>query len=161
MLRKIGRVSLALFVFVMLAFVLMPVQTIRAAQNVGEQALLKMRFVVDGPQAQGSGILQTGEDSNLSAAQASATLTQLVAAPASNAIYIRGVFVEKSTGAAGTYTLQYGTGTNCGTGTTVLMGPVTNPLIGYAPVGTTLPAGVALCAQTDAATTSIRVLTTG
>jgi hypothetical protein len=130
------------------------------AQGVGDQILLKMKFAVSGVPGQGQGILQTGEVSNVSAAVATATLTQVVAAPsnANLSTYVRGVVVEKSTGGTGSFTLQYGTGTNCNTGTTVILGPVTNPPIQLYYLGLIVPAGKAVCAQTDAGTTSIRLL---
>src|SRR5438552_18177269 len=83
-----------------------------AAQQTGDQNMLNLSFVGKGVSGQGNRILQTGDLSNLSAAVATATLTSVVAAPASGSTYIRSVAVEKSTGAAGTFTLQYGTGTN-------------------------------------------------
>src|SRR4051812_24728736 len=134
-----------------------PVATV--AQQVGDQVLLSMKFISGGVQTQGAGVLQVGEVNTPSAAVATATLTEVVAAPASGSIYVRGVFVEKSTGAAGTYTLKYGTGTNCGTGTTTILGPVTNPTIGFNRIEVLVAAGKALCLQTDAATTLVRSLT--
>lgn len=127
-------------------------------QQVGEQNLLKLFFIGKGVSGQGNNVLQTGEVNNITAAVATATLTKIVSAPASGATYIRRVLVEKSTGSTGTFTIQYGTGTNCGTGTTVLFGPVTNPQVVPHYIGILVPAGQDLCAQTDASTTSIRVL---
>lgn len=131
-----------------------------SAQGVGDQILLKMRFAVSGVPGQGQGILQTGEVSSVSAAVATSTLTQVVPAPATATLstYVRGVVVEKSTGSSGTFTIQYGTGTNCGTGTTVVLGPVTNPPIQLYYLGLVVPAGKAVCVQTDASTTSVRLL---
>ncbi|HKV94889.1 MAG TPA: hypothetical protein VJW20_20255 [Candidatus Angelobacter sp.] len=127
------------------------------AQGVGDQITRQMRLVNQGVGNQGSGILQTGDLSNLSSAFSGTTLTQAVAAPSSGSTYIRGVVVEKSTGAGGTFTIQTGTGTNCGTGTTVLLGPVTNPPIQQYYLGILAPAGKAVCLQTDAATTVVRL----
>lgn len=127
------------------------------AQQVGDQVLRQMRIVSQGVSGQGGGILQTGDLSSLSSSVATATLTQVVAAPTSGSTYIRGVIVEKSTGAGGTFTIQTGTGTNCGTGTAVLLGPVTNPPIQQYYLGVLAPAGKAVCLQTDAATTVVRL----
>lgn len=128
------------------------------AQQVGEQNLLKLYFIGKGVSPQGNNVLQTGEVNSITSAVATSTLTRIVVAPASGQTYIRRVLVEKSTGSTGTFTLQYGTGANCGTGTTVLFGPVTNPQVVPHYIGILVPAGQDLCAQTDAATTSIRVL---
>ncbi len=129
-----------------------------AAQQTGDQNMLNLSFIGKGVSGQGNRVLQTGDLSNLSSAVATATLTKVVTAPTSGSTYIRSIAVEKSTGSAGTFTLQYGTGTNCGTGTTVLIGPVTNPPIQTYYLGALVPSGKDLCAQTDASTTSIRLL---
>ncbi len=129
-----------------------------AAQQTAEQNTLNLTFIGRGISNQGTRILQTGELSSLSAAVATATLTKVVTAPASGATYIRSVAVEKSTGSAGSFTLQYGTGTNCGTGTTVLIGPVVNPTVQPYYLGIAIPSGKDLCVQTDASTTSVRVV---
>ncbi len=131
-----------------------------SAQQIGDQQLLKLRFANNGIPGQGAGILQTGEVSKVSSAVATATLTQAAAAPvtSSQSTYIRGIVVEKSTGSSGTFTIQTGTGTNCGTSTTVLLGPVTNPPIQLYYLGIVAPPGTAVCIQTDAVTTSVRVL---
>ncbi|HLJ89568.1 MAG TPA: hypothetical protein VKZ53_22350 [Candidatus Angelobacter sp.] len=128
------------------------------AQQVGEQNLLKLRFIGSGASPQGLNILQTGDLSILSPAVASSTLTRVVAAPATGQTYIRSVAVEKSTGAAGSFTIQFGTGTNCGTGTTVLLGPVVNPPVQTYYLGAQVPSGQDVCIQTDASTTSVRLL---
>lgn len=96
--------------------------------------------------------------SHITAALASTTLTEVTAAPATGSIVLKGIIVEKSTGATGTYTVRYGTGTNCGTGTTTLFGPVTNPQIGVQLLGVRIPAANALCFVTDAATTGVRAM---
>lgn len=129
------------------------------AQQVGDQTLLKMRFVSQGVSGGGAGILQTGDLSTVSSSVATATLTRVATAPASGQIYLKAIIVEKSTGAGGTFTVQTGTGTNCGTGTTVLLGPVTNPPIQQYYLGFNLPAGKDLCLQTDAGTTVVRAMT--
>lgn len=132
--------------------------SVAAFQQVGEQNLLKLYFVGKGTSAQGNNVLQVGELSTLSAPTATATLTRVVTAPASGQTYIRQVLVEKSTGSAGSFTIQYGTGTNCGSGTTVLLGPVVNPQINTYYLGVQVPAAQDVCVQTDASTTSVRLL---
>jgi hypothetical protein len=129
-----------------------------AAQQVGDQTLLKMKFINFGSSTLGTNILQTGEVNTLSAAVATATLTKVVTGPASGSVYIRGVIVEKSTGGTGSFTIQTGTGTNCGTGTAVLLGPVVNPPIGKVWLEIQATAAKDVCLQTDAATTSARLL---
>jgi hypothetical protein len=136
--------------------ILAPPQPV-GAQQIGDQQLLKLRFANNGVGTAGSGILETGDVSNLSAAVATATLTKVVTAPTPGSTYIRGVVVEKSTGAGGTFTIQTGTGTNCGTGTAVLLGPITNPPIQQYYLGILAPSGKDVCIQTDAATTSVRL----
>jgi hypothetical protein len=128
------------------------------AQQVGDQTLLKMKFVNFGSSTLGTNILQTGEVNTLSAAVATATLTKVVTGPASGSVYIRGVIVEKSTGGTGSFTIQTGTGTNCGTGTAVLLGPVVNPPIGKVWLEIQATAAKDVCLQTDAGTTSARLL---
>lgn len=50
-----------------------------------------------------------------------ATLTQCQAAPGAGLkLYITRLHIQTTTTTSGTYALQYGTGTNCGTGTTAL-----------------------------------------
>lgn len=133
------------------------------AQETADQVLLNMTFVKNGVSAQGAKTLQVGEVSTLSAAVASATTTQVVAAPASGSVYLRGIWVEKFTTATGSVNVIYGTGTNCGTGTTTLMSLTAaagqNFQFGYYPIGVAVPAANALCLQTDAATTGVRALT--
>lgn len=84
-----------------------------------------------------------------------ATTTQLVALSGSTQTYVTGLAVIA--GGTGNITLVYGTGTNCGTGTTSLSGAI--PLIanagftlgsGLGPV-VVVPAGQALCVTTSAA----------
>lgn len=116
-----------------------------------------------GAKAKGVGVQQVGEVSTLSAAVASATRAQVVAAPTSGSIYLRGVLIETATNAAGIVTVTQGTGTNCGTGPVVLftlgIATASSPLpVGYYPIGIQVPAAKALCLTTDAATTSARVL---
>lgn len=101
----------------------------------------------------------------LSAAVATNTTTQVVAVPpAGTSILLHSVLLEKATATTGQVTVIYGTGANCGTGTTTLttLGPQTATSL--LPVGpylldVAIPAGNALCLQTDAATTSARVVT--
>jgi Na+/H+ antiporter NhaB len=157
-LKTSAAITLALLL-VLVAVTFMPQPLAHAGQAVGEQALLKMRFLNDGVQALGAGVLQTSEINTLSAPIATGTLTETVAAPSAGSVVVAGVLVEKSTGAAGTWTLKYGTGVNCATGTTTILGPVTNPSIGFTRLDIVVPATNALCAQTDAATTLVRTLT--
>jgi hypothetical protein len=152
----------ALIVVALLAIISIPaVKT--SAQQVGDQILLNMSFLKAGPSAQGAKVLSTGEMNTLSAAVASATLTEVVAAPAAGSIYLRAIFVEKSTTATGSVLVRYGTGTNCATGTTTLVSLTaasgqTFPF-GYVQLGIQVPATKALCLGTDASTTSVRALT--
>jgi hypothetical protein len=117
----------------------------------------------NGVQAQGANVLQIGEANTLSAAVASATTTQVVAAPASGSIYLRGIWIEKMTTATGLFNVITGTGTNCGTGTTTLLSQSLaagqSATLGEYKIGIFIPAAQALCLQTDAATTSVRAFT--
>ena len=153
---KLGFIGVLLLIAALLIVSSPP--AVKAIGETGTQTLIAMQFILNGVQAQGKGVLQVGELNTLSAAVASATLTQVVAAPASGSIYLRAILVEKSTGGAGTVTLQSGTGVNCATAPTVLLGPITNPPVGYTRLEILVPAGSALCVQTDAATTGVRVL---
>jgi len=130
----------------------------------GDQQMARTRFVGDGVTANGTGVIQTGEVSTLSAEVTNTTVTQVVAAPAAGlSIYVRGIVVTKSVAATGAVTLVYGTGTNCGTGTTTLLtisGATSNSLLpGYIPLGILVPAAKALCLNTEAAGTGVRALT--
>ncbi len=131
-------------------------------QESGAQVLIAMKFVNKGVQSQGAGVLQTGEANSISAAVASATTTQVVAAPSSGSIYLRGLWIEKMTTSTGSLNVIYGTGTNCATGTTTLfsmsMAASQVPTLGEYKVGVIIPAASALCLNTDAATTSVRAL---
>ena len=50
-----------------------------------------------------------------------ATLTQCQAAPAAGLkLYVTGLYIQTTTTTSGTYAIQTGTGTNCGTGTAAL-----------------------------------------
>jgi hypothetical protein len=120
--------------------------------------------MLDGVGALGAGVKQVATLGTLSAAVASATDAQVVAAPGSGSIVLLGVFLEKATNTTGTATVEYGTGTNCGTGKTTLLilGPQTASSllpIGYYPVNALVPATKALCLVTDGSGTSIRALT--
>jgi len=117
-------------------------------------------YLNEGVGALGAGVLQIGQLSTLSAAVAAATLTEVVAATSGgDQTYIRAILVEKSAGGTGTVTVRYGTGTNCGTGTTTILGPITNPPIGIIPLGILAPANVAVCVITDGTSTGARLLT--
>jgi hypothetical protein len=116
--------------------------------------------VSNGVGAQGAGVLQVGTLGTISAAVASATMTQVVAAPGSGSIVLLGIFVEKATATTGLVTVSSGTGTNCGTGTATLLSiGAGSPPIGFYPVGALVGTTKALCLTTDAATTSARALT--
>lgn len=122
------------------------------------------KAVLDGVGAQGAGVLQTAPLYTLSAAVASATRAQVVAAPGAGSIYLAGILVETATNSAGIVTVSYGTGANCGTGTTTLftlgLGTGSSPFpVGFYPVHVLVPATKALCLTTDGATTSARALT--
>lgn len=148
----------AALALVLVAVIAMFIPAVRVeAQQVGSQVLLAMKFVNAGPQAKGASILQTGEVSTLSAATSN-TIAKVVTAPAAGSIYLRGIVVEKVSGATNTVLLSTGTGTNCGTGTAVLLGPITNAPVGYIPLGIQVTAVKDLCVTTDGATTVVRVL---
>ncbi len=163
MLKKLKVVAVLALCLVNLAAIATLVAPGAVAQVVGEQVLLTMRFLNAGPSTQGANALQVGEVSTLSAAVASATLTEVVAAPSTGSIYLRGIWVEKSTTATGSVLVRYGTGTNCGTGTTTLLSltAATGQTFGfgYYRIGVQVPATKALCLGTDASTTSVRALT--
>lgn len=87
----------------------------------------------------------------------SATTVQLVALSAGKSIYVCGFTQTAST--AGTYALEYGTGTTCGTGTTALTGTTTIALatvhnLGWGGTIVTVPAGNALCLLNTTAVTA-------
>ncbi len=133
------------------------------APPLAQESPAQAAFIKHGVKSQGFGVAQVGELSTLSAAVASATLTEVVAAPTAGSIYLRGIWVEKSTTATGSVLVRYGTGTNCGTGTTTLISLTAAAgqtfAFGYYPIGVLVPATKALCLGTDAATTSVRALT--
>ena len=85
-----------------------------------------------------------------------ATTTQLVALVSGKSIYVTGWDIVVA--AADTISLEYGTGTACGTGTTALTGAYNFPANGGLATGSGLgvlfkiPAGNALCIVTSAAT---------
>jgi hypothetical protein len=101
-----------------------------------------------------TGIIQADHSAPISIS--TATTTQLVAASGSTNIYVTGWDVISS--GADNFQLEYGTGTNCGTGTTALTGLYNLAAqAGVARGGNLgvvykLPAGAALCAVTTAAT---------
>jgi hypothetical protein len=119
--------------------------------------------MLDGVGALGAGVKQVATLGTLSAAVASASMTQVVAVNAGARVLL-GVIIETATNAAGIVTVSTGTGTNCGTGTATKVvfgiGTATSPLpVGYYPVNALVAAGSAICLTTDASTTSARVLT--
>ena len=155
-------------VFKATAFVLVAVLALAMAVSVsptlhayavsGEQVLLGLKFIKDGAIANTTtGVLQTAEASSMSAAIAN-TATKFATAPSSGSTYIRGVIVEKVSGATSTVTIQTGTGTNCGTGTATLLGPITNLPIGFLKLGVFSTAAKDTCIVTDAAGTVVRAL---
>lgn len=99
-----------------------------------------------------TGIVQA--DGSAAINVATATTTQLIALSAGKAIYVTGF--DMIAGGTGNVTFEYGTGTNCGTGTTVLTGayPLTAQA-GLARGGSgvvwKIPASNALCVLTSAA----------
>lgn len=116
--------------------------------------------VSNGVGAQGAGVQQVGSLGTLSAAVASATMTQVVAAPGSGSIVLVGIFIEKATASTGLVTVSSGTGINCGTGTATLFSiGAGSPPIGFYPLPSLVGTTKALCLTTDAATTSARALT--
>jgi len=138
----------------------LPPQPSQAQGRSGDQQMARLRFAKDGVQSQGSGVLQTAQVGTLSAAVATATRTEVVAAPASGSTVVLGIFVEKATATTGSVTLTQGTGTNCATSPTVILTiGAGSPAIGYYAVNAILPAAKAFCLTTDAATTSARALT--
>ncbi len=151
--------GLALALLLVVTMVWSPSQ----AQVTPAQQALRQRFLSQGVSALGFGVAQTGEVSTLSAAVATATLTEVVAAPTAGSIYLRGIWIEKSTTGTGSVLVRYGTGTNCGTGTTTLLALTAAAsqtfAFGYYPIGIAVPATKALCLGTDAATTGVRALT--
>ncbi len=153
----------ALAILVAAMLVIMPWAPPQAQGRSGDQQMARVRFFDDGVQSKGTGVLQVGELNTLSAAVASATTTQVVAAPTAGSIYLRGLWIEKMTTATGVVNVIYGTGTNCGTGTTTLfslsLATGQAPVLGDVYIGVLIPATKALCLQTDAATTSVRALT--
>jgi hypothetical protein len=156
-LKTSAAMTLALLL-VMVAVTFMPQPVAHAAQAVGEQALLKMRFINDGVQALGSGVLQAESVSTLSAAVASATRASVATAPAAGNIYIKGVVIEKSAGGTGVVTISEGTGTNCGTNTAVIV-TFTNPVVSTIPLGIQTPTALRdVCITTEGASTSARIL---
>lgn len=109
-------------------------------------------FSVANPGHVDGGITQAGGSVPINIS--SATTTQLVAA--SGSLMIQVTSWDVVAGGNGTITLEYGTGSNCGTGTHALTGPysfIANSGIakgnGLGPV-LFVPAGNALCALTSA-----------
>jgi len=153
--------SLAVALVAIALFVFAPWSPPPQAQGrSGDQQMARTRFVSDGVQSQATGVLQIGEAGTLSAAVATATRTEVLAAPAAGlSTYVRGIFVEKATASTGSVTVTQGTGTNCATSPIVILTiGAGSPPIGFYPVNALLPAAKALCLTTDAATTSARAL---
>ncbi len=133
-----------------------------ASPEAAAQTQLQQTYVNNGVGAQGLGVMQIGQLNTLAAAVASATRAQVVAAPTAGSIYLRALWIEKSTTATGSIIVSYGTGTNCGTGNTVIttLSAATGETFpfGYQELEILVPPANALCLATDASTTSVRVL---
>jgi hypothetical protein len=89
----------------------------------------------------------------------STTLTQLLAAPAGGMqIWITDIEVQSTTTTASTFQLKYGTGSNCGTGTTVAsplyVSPANtaNPTVVSRNMAFSIPAANAICGVCGSAT---------
>lgn len=101
-------------------------------------------------------ISQVQSDSSVAINVSTATTTQLVALASGKSIYVTAWDIVVA--AADNVTLEYGTGTNCGTGTTALTGAYNFAANGGIAKGSGLgvlfkvPAGNALCLVTSAAT---------
>lgn len=103
-----------------------------------------------------TGIIQTTGSVPINVSVASTT--QLIAATTGQVIYVTHFDFTNGTGTADNVTFEYGTGTSCGTGTTVLSGPYgtgadmagTSAGAGIGPI-MIVPAGNALCILTSAA----------
>ncbi len=150
--------------FAVAACCILAAALIVSAQGPGSpnQALMRMRTIQDGVQTHGANVLQVGSVGTLSAAM-TGSLTEAVPAPASGSTFLRAIWVEKAVGTTGAITIAYGTGTNCGTGTTTLMTLAANasnqiPLGNYE-INVLVPATKALCGQTEAAGTQFRFIT--
>lgn len=98
-----------------------------------------------------------------------ATTTECEAAPGAGLRrYVTSVLVVTTTGTAGTWQLKYGTGTDCGTGTTAL-----SPVAYTAPISTALPQNIvfntpvippaakAICVLGSSNTNTIAIVVTG
>jgi len=100
-------------------------------------------------------VSQVQSDSSAAISVSTATTTQLVALSSGKAIYVTAWDIVVA--AADNVTLEYGTGTNCGTGTTALTGAYNFAANGGLAKGSGLgvlfkvPAGNALCIVTSAA----------
>lgn len=159
-----GRIFTVFLALAVSALLIATPWTSPSAQESPAQVTMQQKFVNQGVQAKGAGVALHGELGTLSAAVASATRTQVVAAPAAGvSTILRGVLVESATAATGVVTISYGTGTNCATSPTVITslaaGTSTVIPIGYVPLNVVVPAAKAVCITTDAATTSARVST--
>ena len=112
-----------------------------------------------GVKAAGVGVQQVAHVNTLSAAVASATMTEVVAVTGSGvSTHIAGIIVEKAAATTGSITLTAGTGTNCGTSGVVIVGPIIAPPSGYIPLGIVATAARAICITTEGANTSARIL---
>jgi hypothetical protein len=104
--------------------------------------------------------ISTGPLFNCGLDNIAATLTQCQPAPDPGyRIYVQSIMAQSTTSTAGQFLLRYGTGTNCGTGTTSIfpagstVARISNPGFGvvglwvnFPPPGLALPPAKALCA---------------
>lgn len=103
-----------------------------------------------------TGIIQPDNSAPINVS--TATTTQLVALSSGKKIYVSAMDFVNASGTADNVTFEYGTGSNCGTGTTALTGPyatgTNSPGLskgGGLGVIMTVPASNALCMVTSAA----------
>jgi hypothetical protein len=101
-----------------------------------------------------------------------ATLTQCQGVPASGRYYVTSIHVQTTTTTSGTYAVQTGTGTNCGTGTAALFpssgtanrfnAPITTSAMAslWFPTPLVVPVGAAICVI-GVATNTISIQITG
>jgi hypothetical protein len=149
---------IAILLLVAVGFMVVPSGTAAAGPVSGQQTLINMRFISAGPTTNANNVLQVGQVNTLSAAVATATLTKVLTGPSTGSAFIAGILVEKATASTGSLTVKTGTGTNCGTATATLLGPISVPPVGYIPMNIQATAASDVCLQTDASTTSVRLL---
>jgi hypothetical protein len=106
--------------------------------------------------------------SSVAVAISSATTTQLVALQPGMTVYVCGFSIAAGAGTNPSIKFEYGTGTTCGTGTTVLTGAMATgvtvsttapgPIFTYSPPSTAFktPAANALCVVTAGASVNVQ-----